>query len=166
MDTSTVLLEQKLQNADNDIKDGYIAEAVKKLEEILLEDPSFGKAYNHLGFIHETRFKEYEKAEKFYALGLQHAPTYPAIYFNYAVLLSTLGKNEELERLLNKALTVDGVDKGSIYNEFGIMYEKMGNLDKAIESYKQFGMLTLSQDQLTKAKQGIDRCQSKKEMFG
>ena len=46
-----------------DIKNGNYDEASNKLEKIIDTDPDFGKAYNHLGYLYEVKFKEYEKGE-------------------------------------------------------------------------------------------------------
>lgn len=158
-------LEELFRQADLDIKDGYYESAVKKLEDILVENPNFGKAYNHLGWMYETKFRDLRKAEEFYQKALERAPEYPAIYTNYSILLSTLGKYQELELLLNQALAVPGVDKATIYNEFGIMYEQQGDYEKAIDFYKQCGRSTLAKETLDRAVASIDRCKTKQTLI-
>lgn len=157
-------LEELFNLADLDIKDGYYEAAFKKLEEILVEDPLFGKAYNHMGWMYETKFRDYAKAEEFYQKALDTAPDYPSIYTNYSILLSTLGKYDKLEQLLEKGLNVNGVDKANIHNEYGIMYEQKGEFDKAIEHYKICAKQTLNKDTLNKAMDSIDRCNTKKNL--
>lgn len=158
-------LEELLDKANADIKKGSYEEATNKLEQIIDIDPNFGKAYNHLGYLYEVKFKEYEKGETLYKLCLEKSPMYPAVYYNYAVLLSTLGKFKELRELLDTALTIPGVTKATIYNEYAIMNEQEGKLDEAIENYRKCGMNTLNQDVLERAKSSIARCKSKKELF-
>lgn len=158
-------LEEMLDKANADIKNGSYEEATNKLEKIIDIDPNFGKAYNHMGYLYEVKFKEYEKGETLYKLCLEKSPMYPAVYYNYAVLLSTLGKYDELKELLDKALNIPGVTKATIYNEYAIMLEQQGKLDEAIEKYRMCGMNTLNQDVLNRAKSSIERCKSKKELF-
>ncbi len=158
-------LEEMLDQANTDIKNGKYDEASNKLEKIMDLDPDFGKAYNHMGYLYEVKFKEYEKGETLYKLCLEKSPMYPAVYYNYSVLLSTLGKYDELKNLLNKALTIPGITKSTIYNEFAIMYEQQGKLDEAIEQYKKCGLNTLNKDVLNRAKDSIARCKSKKELM-
>ncbi|WP_340073474.1 tetratricopeptide repeat protein [Leptobacterium sp. I13] len=157
-------LEELLNQANLDIKDGYYEEASNKLEEIINTDPSFGKAYNHLGYLYEAKFKDYEKAETLYKLAIEKSPSYPSVYYNYAILLSTLEKFDELKELLDIAIKVPGITKATIYNEFGIMYEQKGDYDKAIEHYRLAGKATLSNDILKKVKDSIERCKSKREL--
>ena len=158
-------LEEWLNQANSDIKNGLYDQATNTLEKIIDTDSNFGKAYNHLGYLYEVKFKEYEKGETLYKLCLEKSPMYPAVYYNYAVLLSTLEKYEDLKSLLDTALTIPGVTKATIYNEYAIMYEQQGKLEEAIEHYKKCGLHTLDKNVLNRAKESIDRCQSKKELL-
>lgn len=158
-------LEELLNQANTDIRDGFFDEATNKLEKIIDMDPNFGKAYNHLGYLYEAKFKEFEKGETLYKLCLEKSPMYPPVYYNYAVLLSTLGKYAELEELLDTAINIPGITKSTIYNEYAIMFEQQGKLDKAIEFYKKCGMDTLDKSLLERAQASIDRCKMKKEFL-
>ena len=136
-------LEELLNQANTDIKNGAYDEATNKLEKIIDMDPNFGKAYNHLGYLYEVKFREFEKGETLYKLCLEKTPLYPPVYYNYSVLLSTLGKYDELKDLLDTALNIPGITKSTIYNEYGIMLEQQGKLDEAIEHYKKCALDTL-----------------------
>lgn len=87
---------------------------------------------------------------------------YTATYYNYAVLLSTIRKFDELKELLDTALGIPGIIKATIYNEYGIMYEQLGEFEKAIEYYRKCALDTLDQNVVDRAKQSITRCNSKK----
>ncbi|TPN84020.1 hypothetical protein [Aquimarina algicola] len=158
-------LEEMLHRANDDIKNGSYDEATNKLEKIIDIDPNFGKAYNHLGYLYEVKFKEYEKGETLYKLCLEKSPMYPSVYYNYSILLSTLGKWKELQELLDIALNIPGIVKSTIYNEYAIMYEQQGELDKAIEFYKKCALSTLDKNTLTRAKDSLDRCKMKQELI-
>ncbi len=161
---SEVKYEELLAQADMDFKDGYFQEAIGKLETIIEEEPTFGKAYNHLGWYYETKAKDYESAERYYKLALEHAPDYTAVYYNYAILLSNLKRYDELDKLLRVALEIKGIDKSTIYNEYGIMYEMMGQFNKAIQYYTDCAKATLNNDVLNRAKDSIQRCRTKLEL--
>ena len=158
-------LEEMLDQANLDIKDGLYEAASNKLEKIIDIDPNFGKAYNHLGYLYEVKFKEYEKGETLYKLCIENTPMYPSVYYNYAILLSTLNKWDELKALLDKAMGIPGIAKSTILNEYAIMYEQQGQLDEAIEHYRKAAMSTLDKGVLDRAKTSIERCKSKKELF-
>ena len=158
-------MEELLDQANLDIKEGRYDDATNKLEKIIDMDPNFGKAYNHLGYLYEVKFKEYEKGETLYKLCLEKTPMYPSVYYNYAILLSTLGKYDELKDLLDRAINVPGITKSTILNEYAIMFEQQGKLDEAIDHYRQAGLSTLDKGVLDRAKTSIERCKSKKELF-
>lgn len=158
-------LEEMLDRANRDIKEGRYDEATNTLEKIIDTDPNFGKAYNHLGYLYEVKFKEFEKGETLYKLCLEKSPLYPAVYYNYAILLSTLGKFDDLKELLDKAINIPGITRSTIYNEYAIMYEQQGKLDEAIDHYKKAALETLDKAVLERAKGSIERCKMKKEIL-
>ncbi|WP_350287131.1 tetratricopeptide repeat protein [uncultured Croceitalea sp.] len=154
-------LEELFNTADLDIKAGKIEAAVEKLQQILSEEPTFGKAYNHLGWLHETKFKDYTQAEKYYKLALEYSPDYTASYKNYAILLSTLNKYDDLKALLEKAFDIPGMDKATIYNEYGIMYEQLEQYNMAIKYYKDAAKATINDKTMKAALDSIERCNTK-----
>ena len=159
-------MEDLFMDADRLITDQKIGEAFSKLTSITQEMPNFGKAYNHLGWIYETKYKDYPNAEKNYKLAIEYAPDYLATYYNYAIVLSTLQKWDELAALLDKALQVPGINKSTIQNEFAIMYEAQGKYKEAIDAYKSYAAATFDNKQLDSAKDSIERCKKKMEMLG
>lgn len=158
-------LDELFFEADQLIAEKKFADAINMLESILIEAPEYGKAYNHLGWIYETKYKDIKKAEEFYKKCVLYSPDYPAIYINLAVVLSSQGKYDELEAHLNRALQVPGVDKASMYNEFGIMYELQGKFNQAIENYKNAIRNTLSESTLETYNNSIKRCKTKMELL-
>lgn len=158
-------LEEMLDQANLEIKNGKYEKASNILEKIIDIDPNFGKAYNHLAYLYEVKFKEYEKGETLYKLCIEKSPMYPSVYYNYAILLSTLNKWDSLKELLDAAFNIPGITKATIYNEYAIMHEQQGQLDEAIEKYKLAGMNTLDKAVLDRAKISIERCKSKKDFI-
>jgi len=154
-------LEEKFNTANEDLKAGKIEQAIEVFEAILKEDPKFGKAYNHLGWVFETKMRDYENAEKNYKLALEHSPTYTAVYKNYAILLSTLGRFDDLKSLLEKAKDVPGMDKYTLYNEYAIMYEQLEEYNLAINYYKDAAKATMNDKTMKAAMDSIERCNIK-----
>ncbi|GMN07620.1 hypothetical protein MTsPCn5_30090 [Croceitalea sp. MTPC5] len=154
-------LEEKFVKADQNLKAGKIAAAVEEFEAILDEDETFGKAYNHLGWVYETKFKDYENAEKNYKLALKYTPNYTAVYKNYAILLSTIGRYDDLKVLLEKAITIPGMDKFTIYNEYGIMYEQLEQYKLASQYYRDAAKATMNDKTMKAAMDSIERCNTK-----
>ncbi|MCB0402374.1 MAG: hypothetical protein KDD41_09845 [Flavobacteriales bacterium] len=157
--------EDMFHLADLDIKDGYIERAFETLNNILKENPTFGKAHNHLGWMCETKFQDFQKAEEHYVKALELAPHYPSVYYNYAILLSTEQRWDDLNTLLEKAMKVSGINKSTIYNEYGIMFEALEEYDKAISYFQDAARATLDSKTMDKFVESIDRCKRKKSLF-
>ena len=160
-----IRMEDMFLEADRLISEQKIGEAFSKLTAVVQEMPTFGKAYNHIGWIYETKYKDYPNAEKNYKLAIEYAPDYHAGYYNYAIVLSTLQKWDELKDLLDRALKVPGINKGTIYNEYAIMQEAQGKYKEAIDAYKNYITSTFDNKQLETAKESIERCKKKMEIL-
>ncbi len=161
LDRGYVECEQMFAEADKLINNGEIPDAVEYLTKIIGRNPKFGKAYNHLGWIYETKYKNYAKAEENYKLALQHTPEYSAPYLNYAYFLATLQRYDELKTHLDKAMTVSSVSKETLYNEYGLMYEVQGNPELAMDYYFKAAMGSFDNVKFDKYQEAIERCKKK-----
>lgn len=164
-DRAELEAEEAFAQADRLLNDGVITEAVEKLTQILRRNPRFGKAYNHLGWVYETKYKNTERAEEYYKAAMQYAPSYNAAYLNYSYFLSNLGRFEELKQHLDHVSKIPGIAKDTIANEYAIMYEMQGNLQEAIDFYQKAAIVTLDMGKLDKYKESIDRCKKKLEIL-
>jgi tetratricopeptide (TPR) repeat protein len=165
MENTNYLLDEKFFEADQLIKENRIAEATKMLQEIVEEAPDHGMSHNHLGWIYETKYNDYTRAENHYKAALAMSPGYVAIYYNYAILLSTLGKYDELEQLLDNALKVPGINKATIYNEYGILREAQGRYEDAIAQYQNYIRSLYDNKLIETAQASIARCKMKTDLL-
>lgn len=133
---------------------------------LIAEYPDFGRAHNHLGFLYETKFRDFAQAEEHYKACLKLSPEYPALYHNYAVLLSSQHRFTELETLLKQALEVPGVKYSKIYNEYGIMHESQSKFMEALTSYRKAIQYAYSPKDLKIHRASIHRTQGKRGDFG
>lgn len=164
-DRSELECEELFAQADRLLNEGVIMEAVEKLSQIVKRNPRFGKAYNHLGWLYETKYKNYARAEEYYKAAMQYAPHYNASYLNYAYFLSNLGRFDELKTHLDRVAQIPGIAKDTVANEYAIMYEMQGNLQQAMDYYQKAAIVTLDSTKLDKYKEGIDRCRKKLEIL-
>jgi murein L,D-transpeptidase YafK len=80
-------------------------------------------------------------------------------------VLSTLRQYDELEKLLNDALKVKGINLATIYNEFAIMNESQGKYNDAIKHYKLYIQNSYDNKMIETAADSIKRCERKKELL-
>lgn len=164
LDRGYLECEEMFAKADALIKEGDITGAVEMLFKITQRNPQFGKAYNHLGWVYENKYKNYSKAEEFYQKALRYTPEYPASYLNYTYFLSSLSRYDELKSHLEKSLTIPSVAKETIYNEYAIMLEMQQKPQEAMDFYVKAAMTTLDSTKLTQYKDSIERCKQKLEL--
>lgn len=164
-DAAEIEAEEMFANADRLLNEGALKQAVDILTQIIKRNPRFGKAYNHLGWVYETKYKNAAKAEDYYKAAMQYAPHYNASYLNYSYMLSNQQRFDELKAHLDKISDIQGIAKDTIANEYAVMYEMQGNINKAIEQYKHAAMITLDGIKLEKFKEGIERCNQKLELL-
>lgn len=164
-DRSELECEELFAQADRLLNEGVIIDAVEKLSQIVKRNPRFGKAYNHLGWLYETKYKNYARAEEYYKAAMQYAPHYNASYLNYAYFLSNLGRFDELKSHLDRVAQIPGIAKDTVANEYAIMYEMQGNLQQAVDYYQKAAIVTLDSAKLDKYKEGIDRCRKKLDIL-
>jgi tetratricopeptide (TPR) repeat protein len=157
--------EEMFAQADRLLTEGVVTEAVEKLAQIVKRNPRFGKAYNHLGWVYETKYKNYERAEIYYKAAMQYAPHYNASFLNYVYFLSNLGRFDDLKAHLDRVSQLPGIARDTVANEYAIMYEMQGELQQAIDHYQKAAIVTLDMAKLDKYRESIDRCRKKQEIL-
>lgn len=165
MEDTNFDIEEKFLQADQLIGENRLSEAAKLLEDILCEAPDFGKAHNHMGWLFETKFKNFLRAEEHYRLALKFSPDYTSAYYNYCYLLSSLRRYDELEDLLRKAVGVSGISYATIYNEYGLMREIQGNLEDAVHYFRLHIKNSFDTKTIETAAESIKRCERKKQLL-
>jgi len=164
-DRAELECEEMFAEADRLLNEGVVMEAVEKLSQIVKRNSRFGKAYNHLGWVYETKYKNTARAEEYYKAAMQYAPNYNAAFLNYSYFLSNLGRFDELKAHLDKISAIAGIAKDTIYNEYAIMYEMTGNPHEAMDYYQKAAIITLDTLKLDKYKDSIERCKKKLEIL-
>jgi tetratricopeptide (TPR) repeat protein len=164
-DRAELECEELFIQADRLIKEGGTIEAVEKLSQILKRNPRFGKAYNHLGWIYETKYKNSRRAEEYYKVAIAYAPNYNAARLNYCYLLSNAARFDELKTHLDEMANLSEIAKDTIANEYAVMYEMQGNPQAAIDFYRKAAIITLDSAKLDRYKDSIERCRKKIEML-
>lgn len=165
-DRSFLECEEMFAEADRLLKEEKITEGVEILQKIIKRNPNFGKAYNHLGWVYENKYKNFARAEEYYKMAFQFAPEYAAPYLNYIYLLANLGRLDELEAHLDRIQATPNlsISKETLYNEYAIMFEMKGDPQQALDYYFKAAMVTLDTFKLEKYQEAITRCQKKIEI--
>lgn len=115
--------EARFLQADILLENGEIVEAKTILEEILQDEPDYGRAHNHLGWIFRARLSDFKRATYHLRLAVKFAPDYPGAYINYGNILMETGKYAELDELAQNAMNVLGINKAYVFHFMAVAKE-------------------------------------------
>lgn len=159
-----MVLENYIQMAEKAFESNDYIKGMKYLEEVLMREPHFGKAHNHMGWLYIYHLKEWTKAENHLNLAMKYTPGYAPPYIHLAEMYLEQGRFDALEDLLEKALNIGGVQKAFIYNMKARTMEVKGRFSKAIALNKQAIKWCLNDQELNRVKAEIKRCRKKRQI--
>lgn len=152
-------------DADKHFSKGEFVEGKNILEEILAQEPGYGRAHNHLGWLYYAKLDEYAKAEYHFRLAIRFAPAYPAAYMNLCYLLNYLNRYHDLKEHIARALTIEGTAKSQLYHELGKSHEVNGRYAEATEAYKEAIRFSLSSEEVEALNAHVQRVKGKTNLF-
>jgi len=159
------VLEQFVLDAEKAFEQELYLEGKNYLESALMEEPTFGKAHNHLGWMYLYHLDDFVIAERHLKLALKYAKQYSAPYIHMLHLLFEAKRLDEFEQLIAKALYVPGVKKSFLFNEKGRLSEVHGNSTQAIKWYRNAIRWSMDDREINLIKDNIRRARSKRWLF-
>jgi tetratricopeptide (TPR) repeat protein len=159
---STHSYEQYVLDAENAFAQGLYQEGKAYLDNAIAEEPTYGKAHNHLGWYYMFHQVDYAQAEVHLKLALKYAKQYSAPYIHMITLLFEAKRLDEHEKLVAKAMYVPGVSKSFLYNEIGRYHEVTGKITKAIRYYRMAIRWSFDKEEIEIIRENISRAKSKR----
>lgn len=129
-------VEARFMQADELMTQGKFVEARDMLIAILEDEPDYGMAHNHLGWLYWTRLSDYERGGKHLRLAVRFSPDYPAGHINYCFLLYETGEYGKLLEVAQSALEVQGIAKFQVFRMMAYAKEMCGELNEALKLLK------------------------------
>lgn len=158
-------VEARFLHADLLLERGEIADAKEILVGIIEDEPDFGRAHNHLGWLYRVKLTNFERAEYHLRLAVKFAPDYTAGYLNYGSLLLELGEFDKLSDLAERALNVRGIHKPTVFHFMSVVAEVKGNLVEALKLLNKAKSEALDEGTLNYVKGEIRRLKGKMNTF-
>ncbi|WP_438425689.1 hypothetical protein [Aquimarina macrocephali] len=113
-----------------------LEEAVESLNYALSYDEKNPIALSLLGQIYAENLKNYEVAKEYYQQALAEDMYALDVYPKYINVLLWNEDYEEVEKLIDFALTVKGTDKAMLHLRKGILFEQKKDYKKALKCLK------------------------------
>ncbi|MDD3459566.1 MAG: hypothetical protein PHO74_08865 [Weeksellaceae bacterium] len=144
------------------IDNSDLSSAKSLLNEILLIDPAHSRAHNHLGWIYETKLKDFEKAQMHYELAIKFSKgNYPVVYVNFVYLLIEYGHYDRAGEVIEEAMDIQGVDYATLIFQKGQIAESHQKFIDAAKNYMLARKLTFSKELMNVLDNEIKRVKSK-----
>ncbi len=93
-------------------------------------------------------------------------PLYPHPYYHLAALLMDMGRLEELNRHLEKCLTINTIEKSWVYGRYALIEESQMKFDKAIVYFEKAILSSQNDEKIKDYKLDIERCEMKMDIQG
>ncbi len=129
-------LNNDLQVARSQFKLGQYDDSLKSFQKALDKDPNNASIHNDMGLA-LVKKDLFTSAESHFAKALELDDKCVECYNNLGYLKTTLNQPVEAEKYLQKAIALKP-DYPDPYFNLGVMYEKNGDIGKAVESYQGF----------------------------
>jgi len=155
--------DESWMKADWLFERGRYVEGKQVLEDILDEEPAYGRAHAYLGWYYYYLMADFERAEVHLHYAVRFAPSYPAGYFHYHRVLMALKRYKQLLEMLNEAEKAPGIDIEWVYECRGKAYEALGKNGKAIEAYKAAALESENTQQAKRYEGFIERVKKRKQ---
>lgn len=131
-------IEELYYRADHLMENEDYAEAKDVLINLLMEDPTYAKAHNMLGWLNTYKLYNLVKAERHFQLAMKYGEGYHAPFTNYAAYLYEANEFDALIIHVDRSRYVPGVDtayllqlKGSALEHKRAFFEALDCLEEA-----------------------------------
>ena len=114
----------------------YMDDALEALNYGLSYDDTHAGLLTLRGEIQYKDLRQFADAAESFGLALFHDPDYTETYYLYIDLLRTVGDISSAEKLIARALTVTGIDKGRVWHNEALLYEQQGIYTLALDSLR------------------------------
>jgi tetratricopeptide (TPR) repeat protein len=123
-----------------DYDGGQYASAIRRLQDVVAQEPTFARAHDNLGLCYEAlnqsdeAIPHYREAVRLNRLDEKGRSGWPAL--NLGILLRTRGEIDEAEKLFREALTYDRHFAPGYY-QLGALLEQRGRMEEAVKALRQ-----------------------------
>ena len=160
MDTYYTIEEKYLQ-AVEELSYVETPKALNLLNELITNDPLYGRAHFQLGKIYYYELQDYQTAGYHFKTCMEIEPLFPDNYFHYLSLVVFLKMDKQVKLVAAAALKTPGASAASIYELLGLYAEKNKEWNKALQAYRNAFMESTMKEQLESTEESISRIRLK-----
>jgi len=158
-------IEKYLSEAEQLVYDNQLKEALTLLNNLLYEEPGYGRLHNHLGWAYLYYGADVTKATLHFEMAIKFDESFAAPYLHMGTLYTRKGKYVEAIGYLEKGLTKSNPNKVAFFEAIGQAYELKGDYAKAIKAFKSAVLASVAEHEITTLTSSIKRCRKKRFVY-
>ena len=158
-------MEKYMTEAEGLISNNQVDEGLSLLQNLLYDEPGYGRLHNHIGWAYMYYTSNTENAALHLRMAIQFDSDYAAPYLHIGNLCVRTGQYTKALEYLETGLTKSNANRVAFLESMGNAYEMKGEYSKAIKSYKAAVMASMAGFEVNNLMEGIKRCRKKRLSF-
>lgn len=155
-------VEKYLVEAEHLIFEGRVDEGMTSLNDLLYDEPGYGKLHNYLGWAYMYYGNDAARAELHFRMAMLFEPQYAPPYLHMGNLLNRAGRYVEALQYFGEGITKSDANRTMLYEGMAYAYEVTGEYRKAIRAYKDAAAATAMDHEVERMLKGVARCRKKR----
>jgi tetratricopeptide (TPR) repeat protein len=151
-----------MKEAEQLIYANEVDRGLNLLNELLYDEPGYGRLHNHLGWAYTYYTGDSVRAELHLRMAIKFHSGFFAPYLHIGQLLIRIGRATEAIEYLEIGLTKPEANLVALWELIGRAYELKTEYRKAIAAYKQAMIASMADHEVNTFKEGIKRCRKKR----
>lgn len=135
--------------------------AVENLNYALGYDDEHAPSNCMIGKIYMYQLKDYHRAGQYFYKALKSDKNFTDTYKYYSLLRIWQGEYERAQSIINRGMTIIGMDKSILLRHGAIIHECTGNYKQAKKVLKQAKLFSIDMDRIEKFDNDITRIKKK-----
>lgn len=155
-------MEKYLNEAEQMIYNNELERALIMMNDLLLEEPGYGRLHNHLGWAHLYYTHDLEKAALHFKMAMKFEASYAAPYQHMGNLMMRHNKHAEAIAYYEQGLEKVNANKVALLEGIAQAYELQKMYSLAIKAYQAAMLASVSDHEVNNMTAGIKRCRKKR----
>jgi tetratricopeptide (TPR) repeat protein len=155
-------IEKYLNEAEQMIYNDQLEQAMAVTNNLLFEEPGYGRLHNHLGWAHMYYTSDLEKAALHFNMAMKFEESFAAPYQHMGHLSMRNGKYADAIGYFELGLTKNNPNSVALLEGIGQAYELQKEYRKAIKAYKAAILASVADQEVITLNAGIKRCRNKR----
>ena len=142
-----------------------VDECIEKLQYVIAADDEHAGAHFLMGCIYEEQLEDYRQAEHYYRMTMYLDREYLPVYYQLSCMLLNRDRLDDAEKIIEKGLKINGIDKARMTYIKGLLYEKHEMYNSATECYAEAKKYALNNHFMDYMDDQIKRVKDKKSLI-